>query len=50
MALGDGGQEPAGGIGYGVRRRHADGVEPFAACQILDQGAQPLRRQKSSFS
>jgi hypothetical protein len=50
MTLGDGDREPLSRLGDRVRRGDADGVEPLCRGQLLDELAQPLRLQKSSFS
>jgi hypothetical protein len=50
MAVGNGGRQAPGGLGNRVRSSDADGVEALRPRQFLDQGAEPLRRQKSSFS
>jgi hypothetical protein len=50
MALADGGRQSSGGIRDGVGHSDADRFEALGSRQFLDQRAQPLRLQKSSFS
>jgi hypothetical protein len=50
VSVGDGGLQAASGTGNGVRAPHADGVEALRPGEALDQAAQGVGLQKSSFS